>query len=341
METDRIGQPELLQLNSSSEPGPENQNSAVTAPRLESSQVAAVTPYIYRTEGGALRYYLESGNRQLLKATLALAGLAHGLTVSTSVILSHWVDEKLESMRLRYLQAFGFVCLTVVGAHFIRFTCHYRTALHASNTLHNRMFRAVTHAPLAFFERMLANGQLTNRFATDTEKVDAELPLLLAGLLDGLLSIGSGLLVVVFAAPPFVLALPLLGTLYLRTARRYRGPATALKRLENHSRGPVIGSFEEAQRGLASIRAYRLLDSCCAENIRRENQPPRERISLVLCASHSMTCVLEFALLCFSSFTLLVLLIIMQASTPTTKRAMHGTQQTAGSRFGLSWSVRA
>ena len=340
METDRIGQPELLQLNSSSEPGPENQNSAVTAPRLESSQVAAVTPSPYRTEGGALRYYLESGNRQLLKATLALAGLAHGLNVSTSVILSHWVDEKLESMRLRYLQAFGFVCLTVVGAHFIRFTCHYRTALHASTTLHTRMFRAVTHAPLAFFERMLANGQLTTRFATDTEKVDAELPLLLAGVLDALLSIGSGLLVVVFAAPPFVLALPLLGTLYLRTARRYRGPATALKRLENHSRGPVIGSFEEAQRGLASIRAYRLLDSCCAENIRRENQP-RERALASFSASNSMTCVLEFALLCFSSFKLLVLLIIMQASTPTTKRAMHGTQQTAGSRFGLSWSVRA
>ena len=226
METDRIGQPELLQLNSSSdEPGPENQNSAVTAPRLESSQVAAaVTPSPYRTEGGALRYYLESGNRQLLKATLALAGLAHGLNVSTSVILSHWVDEKLESMRLRYLQAFGFVCLTVVGAHFIRFTCHYRTALHASTTLHNRMFRAVTHAPLAFFERMLANGQLTSRFATDTETVDAELPLLLAGLLDGLLSIGSGLLVVVFAAPPFMLALPLLGTHGLQLCGMLRPP---------------------------------------------------------------------------------------------------------------------
>jgi hypothetical protein len=75
----------------------------------------------------------------------------------------------------------------VVFGHSLRFAVHYHTALRASALLHGRMFDSVTHAPLAFFES-IAVGQLASRFSSDVEKIDADMPVLVLGLMDGCLS---------------------------------------------------------------------------------------------------------------------------------------------------------
>ena len=146
----------------------------------------------------------------------------------------------------------------------------------------------MAHSPLSFFEETPAGDitarfagkltsnrsvvvvyrpSLTDRLAGDTDAVDSQLPGMVSGLADGVLSMATGLLVAIGAAPLFIFALPPIGVAYWWVARRYRGPAKALKALDNQSKGPVWTLCSEALEGIESVRSYGLsahfAHECC------------------------------------------------------------------------------
>lgn len=177
-----------------------------------------------------------------------------------------------------YLILYVVLCVAVVGVHWLRFRVFFKMALQASKVLHASLFAGVAHSPLSFFEATPA-GDITARFAGDTDAVDSQLPGLVSGLIDGLLSMATGLMVVIGAAPLFIFALPPISVAYWRVARKYRGPAKALKALDNQSKAPVWTLCGEALDGIASVRAYHLSAHFSCEFCARLDANNRARYS--------------------------------------------------------------
>jgi ABC-type multidrug transport system fused ATPase/permease subunit len=231
------------------------------------------------TEVGAVaaaRHYLQVCGWGWVGLTLALTTAAHLLAAAKDVVLGYWTaaDEQDD----RYLSLYAATCFAVVLFHWVRFELYFKVALKASQLLHAELLRGVFGAPLGFFERTAA-GDITARFASDTDVVDAQLPTMVAALLDGLLQISAGLLVAVFAAPLFALALPPIGAAYWWTARRYRRPARALKKLDNASKGPIFSQCHASVEGAATARAYMLERFLVAEFDARLDENNRARYS--------------------------------------------------------------
>ena len=122
---------------------------------------------------------------------LFLAVAAHAIFVGKDIVLSLWSED--EDPESGYRLLYAFLCLLVAGAHWVRFRLFFRMTLSASRVLHASLFAGVAGAPLSFFERTPV-GDITARFAGDTDAVDTQLPTMLSGLLDGILSMLSGLL---------------------------------------------------------------------------------------------------------------------------------------------------
>jgi ATP-binding cassette subfamily C (CFTR/MRP) protein 1 len=144
--------------------------------------------------------------------------------------------------------------------------------------LHAKLFAGVAHSPLSFFEGT-SEGDITSRFAGDTDAIDSQLPGLILGITDGILSIVTGLLVVIGAAPIFLVALPVLAYCYRWVAIRYRAPAKALKSMDNQTKGPILSLISESLDGVASVRCYGLQSRVFDEFCRRLDDNNRARYS--------------------------------------------------------------
>ena len=106
-----------------------------------------------------------------------------------------------------------------------------------------------------------------------------KLPGMISGVIDGILSILTGLLVVIGAAPIFLVALPPLAYCYRWVAMQYRAPAKALKIMDNQTKGPILSLISESLDGIASVRCYGLQLRLFGEFCRRLDDNNRARYS--------------------------------------------------------------
>jgi len=135
----------------------------------------------------------------------------------------------------------------------------FQAMMKASQTLHDRMTKAVLRAKIAFFDTQPL-GRIMNRFSADTGTADDLLPLTLFEFLRyGFMVLGTVLFTVI--ALPFVLVpLPFLCWYFLRVRNVFVSSSRELKRLEGMSRSPIFAMLSESLGGIASIRANDCLD---------------------------------------------------------------------------------
>jgi len=128
-------------------------------------------------------------------------------------------------------------------------------SLHAASKLHDEAITAVAHAAASFFATNPA-GRILNRFLSDQGTIDdtvrlsiSQMALLIFGLM-GTISVIS-----VFA-PYTLILVAVLAVLYYYLARGYRYAARDLRRMQSVAKSPIISSYAETLRGLATIRAF-------------------------------------------------------------------------------------
>lgn len=127
--------------------------------------------------------------------------------------------------------------------------------IRAAKRMHNRMLTAVMHAPMSFFN-VTPTGRLLNRFGSDVDQLDIQLPItcdvflrFVFQLLAAFVVVASQTPIFLAAAVPLLLLYVVIQNIYLRTQRQ-------LKRLEAVTRSPVNNCLGETLAGLSSIRAY-------------------------------------------------------------------------------------
>eukprot|EP01060_Flectonema_neradi_P004089 TRINITY_DN12694_c0_g4_i1.p1 TRINITY_DN12694_c0_g4~~TRINITY_DN12694_c0_g4_i1.p1 ORF type:complete len:1294 (+),score=165.55 TRINITY_DN12694_c0_g4_i1:38-3919(+) len=194
----------------------------------------------------------------VIKSTIFffLAALSQGIFALTDFWLSEWTDrdihDKDDSYHYRYY-SIGIAVLVVLGI--IRSVLFFRLAITAATGLHGKMFLAVLHSPVSFFDSN-PSGRVLNRFSKDLGQLDELLPWIFFDTIqNSLLCLGG--IVTVSVVNPWVLVVvgPLLAV-FVWMRRYFVATAREVKRLEAMNRSPLYTAFSEAVSGLHTIRAY-------------------------------------------------------------------------------------
>ncbi|XP_064455206.1 multidrug resistance-associated protein 1-like [Ornithodoros turicata] len=184
---------------------------------------------------------------------------ARAFDIGINLWISEWDhDADIEKHQRRPGQRLGIYavlgicqCICTFGA-----TAALATGtIRAAQRLHDRMLIAVMRSPMSFFD-VTPVGRILNRFGSDVDQLDIQLPLTVNMFLEYIFHI-LGVFILIACEMPFFLAgiLPLLilhcliQSICLRSLRQ-------IKRLESVTRSPVNNHFGETLAGLSSIRGY-------------------------------------------------------------------------------------
>lgn len=127
--------------------------------------------------------------------------------------------------------------------------------LHASQSLHDRIFASVMRAKISWFDTQ-PTGRLLSRFTGDVDVVDNTLPASLETALDYIVTCVLSVVLIAAIFPWFLIAAMPLLFMFVFITRMFRRVARELKRLDNISRGPLVSHATATSQGLATIRAY-------------------------------------------------------------------------------------
>lgn len=144
--------------------------------------------------------------------------------------------------------------VTVIVFSIIRAFYSFRLAIAASQTLHDRMAKAVLRAKIEFFDTNPL-GRIMNRFSADVGSNDDLLPSTLFDF-SVIAFIVVGALVMTVVTLPFTLVvIPPLLWYFVSVRRIFVTSSRELKRLEGLARSPIFAMLSESLGGIAVIRA--------------------------------------------------------------------------------------
>jgi ABC-type multidrug transport system fused ATPase/permease subunit len=124
----------------------------------------------------------------------------------------------------------------------VRSTSFVWLALSAAQSLHDTMAAAIIHAPMRFFDEN-PRGRLLNRFASDLDKVDSQLPIIAGDTLRLACTVGGAIAICLALLPPLAIALVPCWLAFRRIQRYYLKSSRELARLEATARSPVYALF--------------------------------------------------------------------------------------------------
>ncbi|KAF8920944.1 Multidrug resistance-associated protein 1, partial [Haplosporangium bisporale] len=118
----------------------------------------------------------------------------------------------------------------------------------ASTLMHNNLLQRVLRLPMSFFDTTPV-GRIMNRFSSDVDNVDEQLPTFLSDFYFFLTTVLGTLIVVSFSVPIFLAVIPFLVIFYLIIQTYYIRSARALKRIYSISKSPLYQHFGETLAG--------------------------------------------------------------------------------------------
>lgn len=140
----------------------------------------------------------------------------------------------------------------------------------ASRRIHRWMLAGLLGTTLEYFESR-GIGQMVNRFNSDLNMIDMELPNHAVNVMFEITQIGGGMILIIVAAPYMaavlvgtIMAMAMVQRFYLRSGRE-------LRRLDLTSKSPIYTLFSETidPDGLRTVRAMRAQALCRAANTTR------------------------------------------------------------------------
>lgn len=183
--------------------------------------------------------------------------LAQGLSLSSTVWISHWSEQAQQDPDSQMFYVYVFMALN--GAYavslFIRVVLLYLGGLRASRVLFSELLSRVLRAPIAFFDTTPL-GRIVNRLSKDVYTVDESIPSTLGMLLNTTIFVLTTIVTISFITPSFMLILVPVSIGYYVSQRYFIKTSRELQRLDSISRSPIFALLSETLDGLATIRAY-------------------------------------------------------------------------------------
>ena len=130
------------------------------------------------------------------------------------------------------------------------------TSVCASVNFHDTIFTAVLKAPINLFFDVTKTGQIINRFSSDMDHVDVQLPTFGIQFFQNSMYVFAAVVVCAISNVYFVPFLIPIGLIYYTSQYYYRKSSREVKRLEGISRSPIFSGFQEMLNGVETIRAF-------------------------------------------------------------------------------------
>ncbi|KAF9367293.1 Multidrug resistance-associated protein 1, partial [Podila verticillata] len=115
-------------------------------------------------------------------------------------------------------------------------------------------------------------GRIVNRFSSDTDNVDEQLPFFMSDFFFFLTTVLGTLIVISCSVPMFLAVIPFLVIFYLIIQTYYIRSARALKRIYSISKSPLYQHFGETLAGVSTIRALRVSDQFISDSATKSDK---------------------------------------------------------------------
>ncbi|TFJ81540.1 hypothetical protein NSK_006792 [Nannochloropsis salina CCMP1776] len=235
----------------------------------------AVKAKVYNAYLGAVRSPL-----LILLAVISFV-VANGTQFIQQAIIAAWTSDPLHIKRPArvYLLGVSSMAAMVAAFNYLRTYLSVLAGVRASDYLHHRALQKVLGAPMRYFDTTPL-GSLVQRFSSDLDQVDQQLPGTLGMFITCVFQLVGTLGAILAATPQFSVALFPISWIYLSVMNYFRAVTRELKRLDSLSRSPIYSHFSETLGGLSVIRAFRKEKAFIKANEAKVDDNVRAYISL-------------------------------------------------------------
>ncbi|OQR94186.1 ATP-binding Cassette (ABC) Superfamily [Achlya hypogyna] len=213
-------------------------------------------------------YFGSSGwNGTVVAVSVLLSySVCQAVVVSGDLYLSHWSTTPTSWWSQGASWSYAAIILAGVVLVWGRSMYALFIAQRCAQQLHSRLFHKVLSLSVPTFFDVTPLGRVLNRFATDLDLVDAQIPFYGFMLLQFLFQIFAVLIVCAATTPYVMLLYPVMLAGFYYVVGFYNPTAGALKRMDSITRSPLVTLISEALNGLTTIRAFKMTPTFVAWN---------------------------------------------------------------------------
>ncbi|KDO29294.1 hypothetical protein SPRG_20050 [Saprolegnia parasitica CBS 223.65] len=199
-------------------------------------------------------------------AIAILFGITQGLVTLGDWFMGYWSTHDGHLSQLCFASLFVAMAFGSLGIIWGRSLFLLVLSLRSSKALHASLLTKVLSAPVNTVFDVTPVGRILNRFSSDLDQVDSQLPLFALFLLQTLAQV-LAVVVVCAASLPFILVVYLpIAAVFFWIQRLYVTPSCDLKRMDATTRSPVLNVLSETIHGLSTIRAFRMSSEFAAKS---------------------------------------------------------------------------
>ncbi|XP_060647521.1 ATP-binding cassette sub-family C member 4 [Drosophila nasuta] len=262
-----------IRKHSNSTQGTKSVNSTDQADADEDDEELAEAQASGGVSGRVWFEYFKAGSTLLSFSFMVLVMLLSQVVCSSSDYFSNiWTQQ--EDLRSRgeatsfttyeCMYIYGGLIIAVVVMTTFRGFLFFKTCMHASKVLHDRMFSSILHAAMRFFDTN-PSGRILNRFSKDMGAIDELLPRAMMDFIQIALVMFGILIVISVVNPILIAAMLIVAVIDMLILKLYLRPSQDLKRLEGICRSPVFSHLSSSLMGLSIIRSRQMQDVVAKE----------------------------------------------------------------------------
>ncbi|KAF9129912.1 hypothetical protein BGW39_003647 [Mortierella sp. 14UC] len=208
-----------------------------------------------------LKAYFKSASYLYSFLSLIIYILSQASQIGVNVWLQHWSSRSEAHQRedvSLFLGVYAALVLCYMTSDIVvNLIIFVGGGIRSSRLLHDRLVDKVLRLPMSFFDTT-PTGRIVNRFSTDMDNLDSEMPNNVTDVYYFLTIVLGTIVVISFNLPIFLALVPILLFFYFWIQIYYMRTSRALKRIHMISKSPLYQHFAETLAGVSTIRAMRV-----------------------------------------------------------------------------------
>ncbi|EFP76864.2 uncharacterized protein PGTG_02325 [Puccinia graminis f. sp. tritici CRL 75-36-700-3] len=202
------------------------------------------------------KHLFTAGNGKWLGPLLVISVVfEQSAVVLSSYWLVWWQNAKIQISQATYMGVYASLGIFQTLSGFAMGAVGVTIGFYASKNLHHGALKAITRAPLAFFDTTPL-GRIMNRLSKDVDSIDNKLNDSMRMVLTTLSQVIGAIILIGITSRYFLLAMAGVTAGCWLLATFYRPSARDIQRLNNLLRSKLYAQFTESLNGITTIKAY-------------------------------------------------------------------------------------
>ncbi|KAL2845281.1 P-loop containing nucleoside triphosphate hydrolase protein [Aspergillus pseudoustus] len=302
---------------------------AATEPELDAARQVG--------DGTVYKHYVRSMGWFVAGCSLLFAALWGFFKNFPTIWLTYWTDAAVSNYpshtRAHYAGIYAMLqTCALISLFLLAITLFVVSVKKAGANLHKQALRTLIRAPLIFFSNT-DTGVITNLFSQDLNLIDTELPeATLNTLFSVFLCLGQAAVMLTSSAY-LGISYPLLAGLLYAVQKFYLRTSRQLRLLDLEAKSPLYTHFLDTLKGLATLRAFGLLQNDIHKNLQLVDSSQRAAY-LLLMIQEWLSLVLNLVVMVIAA-VLTALAVGMQSSSAFAGASLYSLMSLGANLSGI------